>query len=225
MISSSSSLTDFQKINREIYLVVNDRCYDITGLFSHLHRHITQILKAVRKKKYVNIKYHICMAFSWAMALANRFHIDVADEMWGFFPGFCPYCNSVPCVCFPERVRNRQKLAGKSMGERPTALFEWQAMFARIYPNVIEHSAMHLAEEAGEVNEAIRNYSSTHNQEWFRKIAEELVDVITNIFGVINCLRLDLAAGLADYFAGGCPKCRQSPCSCDYVAVDYPILL
>jgi NTP pyrophosphatase (non-canonical NTP hydrolase) len=145
--------------------------------------------------------------------------------MWNRFPGLCPYCLSVPCACKEKRRKNRQRLKGKSNGQQPESLSDWQEMFARIYPNVVYVSAMHLAEEAGEVDEAIRNYQSTHKDEWFKKMVEELVDLITNIFGVANCLDISISAGMVGYFAKGCPGCKKSPCECGYVEVDQPLLI
>jgi len=223
MISNNSSLTEFQKLNQEIYLMINDRAYDNAGIFFRLFRHITQILKAVRKKDYKNMDYYICMSFSWSLALANRFHISLADETWKRFPGFCPYCLSAPCACPKKRLKKRQKLKKKSLGKRPKSLSEWQQMFARIYPNVVQTSVTHLAEEAGEVAEAIGNYSATRGEDWLVKITEELIDLITNIFAVATCLDFNLANGLVNYFANGCPKCHSSPCSCGYVVVDHPV--
>jgi len=141
--------------------------------------------------------------------------------MWRRFPGVCPYCLFAPCCC-KQRPKKRRLTNGP--GEKqPVSLREWQEMFAKVYPNVVQVSAMHLAEEAGEVNEALLAHSATHNEVWFGKVIEELVDVVTNIFGVANCLGLDLATEMADYFSQGCPKCIRSPCECGYVLVDKPI--
>ncbi len=224
MITCESSLKEFQELNKQIYLVVNDRKYSIQEIFSNLHRHITHILKAVRKEIYSSIEYHLCMALSWSFALANRLHINLAKEMWKSFPGCCPYCLTAPCSC-KDRPPERQKMAGKAKGKHPVSMFEWQQMFWRIYPNVILNSAVHLAEEAGEVDETIRNNSATHAGKWFKKTVEELIDVITNIFAVASCRDLNLAAGMASYFAKGCPKCCRLPCRCGYVSVDKLISL
>lgn len=224
MINEDSSLDEFQELNKEIYLVMNDRGYSLVEMFSRMHRHVTHILKAVRKENYEDMEYHLCMALSWAFAIANRFHINVSDEMWKRFPGLCPYCLSAPCAC-RERRKIRRKLAGKSNGKRPVSLSDWQEMFAKVYPNLINVSAMHLAEEAGEVDEAIRNYGATRKDEWFKKVVEELIDLITNIFGVANCLKLSINISMAGYFANGCPGCHKWPCCCGYVTVDKPVRL
>jgi len=97
-------------------------------------------------------------------------------------------------------------------------------MFWRIYPNFIQNSAIHLAEEAGEVDEAIRNHIATHDTTWFLKIVEELVDTITNIFAVASCLHISLADEMAEYFTHGCPGCKAIPCKCGYVTVDQPVV-
>lgn len=222
MIKSNFSLEDFQKLIRKIYLVTNDRNYSSIEIFSHLHRYITQILKAVRKGKYDNIEYHLCMAFSWSVALANRFHIDLTNETWSRFPGICPYCLGAPCTCI-RRAKERRRTPEIQKRKQPVSLSDWQKMFHDIYPNVLINSAVHLAEEAGEVDEAIRNYSAVHSNDWFDRIVEELVDVISNIYGVANCLRFNLADGLADYFVQGCLKCHKPSCGCGYVTIDNPI--
>ena len=112
---------------------------------------------------------------------------------------------------------------GMSRGDKPVSLRDWQKMFTKIYPNNVLESAIHFAEEVGEVNEALQALSSTHQELWFGKVIEELVDVVTNIFGVANCLGLDLADGMAEYFAKGCPSCEQSPCICGFLVVDPPM--
>lgn len=230
-MNSDSSLSDFQARNREIYLEVNDRHYSAEKMFARLHRQITHILKAVRKheqehreEEYENIMYHLCMSLSWSLAMLNRYHIDLADDMWRRFPGVCPYCSEAPCIC-QKRPKDRQKLIGKTRGKQPVSLRDWQKMFAEIYPNTVLVSAIHLAEEAGEVNEALQTHSATHQEGSFWKVVEELVDVVTNIFGVANCIKLDLATGMAGYFAEGCPRCRHFPCLCGFVLKDEPITL
>jgi len=206
MINSNSSLSDFQARNEELYSEVNDRHYSSNRMFARLHRQITHILKAVRKAEqekrkdaYTYIVYHLCMALSWSLAMFNRYHINLVSDMWRRFPGVCPYCLEAPCAC-KERPKERQKVVGRTRGKEPVSLRDWQKMFAEIYPNVVMVSAIHLAEEAGEVNEALQALSATHQDKCFWKVAEELVDVVTNIFGAANCLKLDLADGMARYF-------------------------
>jgi NTP pyrophosphatase (non-canonical NTP hydrolase) len=224
MITENSSLEVFQQHNAEIYSAVNDRAYGRTEMFFRLLSHTTHILKATRKKNHKNTTYEICMALSWLFALANRYRVDLAKEMWNYFPGCCPYCLATTCTCLPERPRFRQKLDVPKR-KRPSSLREWQQMFSKLYPNVIESSASHLAEEVGEVAIAIMACIGTHKQETFRQLELELVDVLTNIFAVANCLNIDIANAFIGYFGKGCPACHQPQCACGFVTDDEPIQL
>lgn len=222
MITDNASLEIFQGLNWKIYQVNDDRhCGSAFDIISYLHRDITRILKAVRKEKHEGLGKRICVTISWAFAVASRFHINVADEAWKRFPGCCPYCKGASCVC-KERASSRQTVTAAR--DRPISLRDWQAMFAAIYPNnKLQDSVMHLAEEIGELSEAVRNFFAVHSDDSFSNISEEIVDIFANILGVANCLDFDVAALLADYYKDGCPKCHQSSCKCGYVAVDQPI--
>ena len=236
MISANSSLKDFQDHNNVVYGVTNGRNYSAEKMFARLHSHTTRVLKVARKheqdrpereysaEELQNFMYHLCMAFSWSLAMLNRYQIDLASDMWRRFPGVCPYCLDAPCCC-KKRPKERQKLVGKARGGQPASLRDWQKMFAGIYPNIALLSAIHLSEEAGEVHEALLVHSDTHRDDCFWKVIEELVDLVTNIFGVANCLGLDLAKGMAEYFGSGCPKCRHLPCECGFVVSDEPAIL
>ncbi len=218
-MAQKTSLDDFQAFLDRVYSINNGRNYSNADLISYLHRHITQILKAVRKEKHDQIPYRLCMAFSWGCSIANRWHIKLPDEIWKRFPGVCPYCGAMPCFC-KERGLNRQ-LPTQASTPRPFYMSDWQKMFSEIYPkNTINDSAVHLAEEIGELSEAIRNHWSIHNEEWFDKSIEELVDTIANLFGVASCLKFDLEDNLEQYFKNGCPKCHTLNCHCGYVIID-----
>ena len=223
MIRETATLQEFQLFNKELYELVDDRNYSSLDLLSYLLRHVTKLLKAVRKQKHDTVSYHLCMALSWTLATANRMHIEVSSEMWIRFPNLCPYCSSRPCSC-RERTSERKKVDELSEATPPTTLFEWQRMFHEIYPNnTVQDSVVHLVEEVGELNEAIRNYLSTHREGSFEKITEELVDVFANLFALAHCLGLDLGKESVGYFRNGCPKCQRFPCGCEYVLIDEPI--
>ena len=223
MFNRRSSLRSLQGLNQNVYGVTNDRNFSIIDMQSRLHRHTTQILKCVRKEDGRTIRYHLCSSLSWCMALANRLHFDVANEMWVAFPGVCPYCLSTPCACKKQRRQQRQKNIAPTR-RQPVSLSAWQKMFWRIYPNIVIKSAIHLAEEAGEVDEALRNHLATHNAEWLRKATEEIIDTVTNIFAVASCLDINLAEEAVEYFADGCPGCKTAQCQCGYATVDNPIV-
>lgn len=222
-VSRNSPLPDFQEQNGRIYSVGNDRNYDNMGILSKMHEHVIRVLKGVRKFQNDDLEYQLCMSLSWALAMANRWHFDIDRKMWKFFPGICPYCLVATCKCdkLPKgRPRKRHKVLPKPKIKKPITLQEWQAMFAVIYPNTIKDAATHLGEETGEVSQCIRIYQATHRAQWFNKTIEELIDVVTNIFAVANCMKFNLARGMEYYFANSCPRCHKLPSKCKYSIED-----
>lgn len=210
------SLAGFQGLNSEIYLVVNDRNYSPAQMVSRVHRFVTRVLKLVRKGQTDGVGYHLSMALSWSFALANRFHIDLEKETWERFPGVCPYCGYAPCCC-KERAQARKEVVADP-AKRPATFREFQTMFREIYPaNTLQESAMHLAEEAGELDEALEYFMGTHDDRLFAEVVVELVDAITNMCAVASCLNLDLAVEMEKHFSKGCSKCNEVPCGCRFV--------
>lgn len=205
----------FQELNQRIYLVANDRFFATNSVMAaRIHNHQIRVLKAVRKGNHKNTPYHLAMAFSWSMALANRFHIDVGDELWKRFPGVCPYCGYVPCGCKLRRVRRKKVVI--LIRDRPHSLQGYQAMFARIYPNSLQNAAMHFAEEVGEVNVALENFMGMHDEKLVEEVILELVDTITTIFAVATAVNCNLAVEMERWFAHGCPGCHKLICKCGF---------
>lgn len=223
MLTADSSLADFQTHNAQIYSVTNDRYYGPDGIFIRLIEHVGRVTKIVRKShdgQFPKIDYHLCMAFSWALAMFNRYHLDLGAEMWKRFPGRCPYCTFVPCRCAEIGKRGERGIL-EPEGIVPSSLDAWQKMFWAIYPNTIKESASHLAEEAIEVNIAIYYFlHSATESAAFDHVVEELVDVVTNILAVANCLKLYLSDRMAIYFNEGCPGCKLAPCGCGFVTAE-----
>lgn len=216
LINTDSALSAFQELNARIYLKQNDRSYANENMVSRLHRYVTRILKDVRKERTGGRSiYNLGMAFSWVLALANRFHIDLAIETFKRFPYVCPYCQTAPCSCKSHRQPERSMVATNRV--MPDSLREFQKMFGAIYVNTLKDAAMHLAEEAGEFDEAVEHYAGLHSAKLFDNVVTELVDVSTNIFAVANCLDIDLADELVRQFVHGCPECRQIPCQCGFI--------
>ncbi|MBA3550848.1 hypothetical protein H0W32_01415 [Patescibacteria group bacterium] len=208
------SLFQLQMLNKELYQVQNDRgCFDPPVMASRMHAHATQILKAVRKVRLDKISYQVCMAFSWAEALANRFHLNLEDEVWNRFPGVCPYCNQPQCRCGQKRPSKRKPVVVDPR-LRPSSCHGYQHMFARIYPQTLPEAASHLAEEVGEVDDAIQNYIGLHRKDLYNHIVLELVDVVTTVFAVATNTNLDLATEMERWFGKGCPGCRRASCDC-----------
>jgi NTP pyrophosphatase (non-canonical NTP hydrolase) len=210
------SLSQLQELNRRLYAVKNDRsCYDPPIMASKMSQHATSILKAVRKGEIKPISYHVSMVFSWSMALANRLHLNMEEEIWKRFPGICTYCNRPTCGCGNKRPKNRKKVPVDPR-LRPASCHGYQKMFAVIYPQTLAEAASHLAEEVSEVGKAIDDYIGTHAKACFDHIILELADVFSTLFAVATNAGYDLATEMEKWFKKGCPGCKLSPCDCEY---------
>jgi NTP pyrophosphatase (non-canonical NTP hydrolase) len=66
-----------------------------------------------------------------------------------------------------------------------------------------------LVEEVGELARALRTGDSVN-------LAHEFGDVLAWLVSVANLTGVDLEEAASRY-AGGCPKCRHSPCRCEVV--------
>ena len=208
------SFAEFQAMNRTIYGTLNRRNYTNQQMISRIHRNVTHVLKAVRKNDHAKLGYYLAMTFSWSLALANQLEIDLDREVGVRFTGVCPYCGCVPCDCGNKRPDSRKAFPSKVYA----SVREFQAMLQAVYPqNTLKDSAIHLAEEIGEVDEIYENFASTHQKALFDEIVLELVDVITNTCSVANCSQIDLADMMQNFFFSGCSKCHQTPCGCGYV--------
>ena len=95
-------------------------------------------------------------------------------------------------------------------------------MFAEIYPperRTLEDVGVHLAEEMGEVSEAIHYYLGDHSNKQFDEVRKEAADYISCIMGIANSAKFDIAKELAAIFDDNCHVCHQSPCTCSFTFV------
>ena len=106
--------------------------------------------------------------------------------------------------------------------KKPKTLADFQKMFAAVYPiqeRTIEEAGIHLAEEIGELNEAVICYYGEHKRSQFRQIEIEIADYISCVFGIANSANMDLAAELSKMFYHGCQVCHKIPCGCNFYFV------
>src|SRR5579885_2318195 len=152
------TLEEFQDLIAHIYSLPDDRLYSLWDLLTQQQRFTMRALKGIRKQDIDKVRTNLLIAFSWCMAVANRLHIDVDIEVWQRFPGFCPYCAQAPCVCKIIKPTRRKQLTPKA--RKPKSLQAYQNLFDDIYPashRTLADAGVHLAEETGEVSEAIHN--------------------------------------------------------------------
>ncbi len=217
----TQSLHEFQAIIRQIYGLHDDRFYSIWDLLAQQQRFTMRALKGVRKDDKQKIKVNILIAFSWLMATANRLHVDLEEEVWKRFPGLCSYCGQQPCGCKKSKPTGRKKLV-RNLSLKPSSLAETQTMFAQIYPaknRTIADAGVHLAEEMGEVSEAIHNYLGKHEEKLFTEIKLEMADYVSCVLGLANSVKIDVAKELAKLFRDNCHICHKAPCVCSFSSV------
>ena len=215
---ADGSLGDFRNFIQDIYGAHDDRFYSIWDLMSNLERYVMRALKGIRKDDKKKLIKNLAIAMSWAMAASNRLHISVEGKLWQRFPFVCSYCGKCPCACKKIKVEKRIQTSPKP-SLRPKTLAQFQAMFQKIYPSesrTLEHAGIHLAEEVGEVSEAIHAYMGEHKQAQLDAIREEIADFLSCIFSVANSADIDIAMELAKLYHKNCHVCHGYPCSCSF---------
>jgi NTP pyrophosphatase (non-canonical NTP hydrolase) len=99
-------------------------------------------------------------------------------------------------------------------------------MFSKIYPQregSLFPAASHMAEEMGEVAEAVMMYRTVHSDDALSRVSLEFADLISCVLGVCNSIasafpneETILEEILKRMFANGCHACHGSPCTCAY---------
>ncbi len=215
---SDQSLQDFQLLIHNVYGVTDDRDYSTWDLCSHVERYSLRAVKGIRKEQIDKIRLNLLVAMSWAMSFGNRFHIEVDEEVWKHFPYLCTYCGDTPCQCKALKSSGRKNVVVNEL-KRPKTLKECQKMFELIYPSASRNlvdAGIHLAEEVGEIVEAVQIYLGEHKVEDMKQISLELADYFSCIFAVANSAGIDIADELEKMYANGCPICKHLVCECTF---------
>jgi NTP pyrophosphatase (non-canonical NTP hydrolase) len=214
----TGSLGDFQRFVEKVYAVPDDRLYSVWDLLTQEQRFAMRSLKGIRKGDGDKLRFNLLIALSWVMAIGNRLHIDLDEETWKRFPGLCSYCGKRPCVC--KKTKPASRLHVKGIGHaRPRNLAGMQAMFDEIYPaqtRTLADAGVHLAEEVGEVSEAIHNYLGQHQEKQFDDVKLEIADFISCVLAVANSADIDVAGALAKMYSNNCHVCHKLPCACKF---------
>lgn len=217
----NDTLTQFQELIYKIYGPVDDRLFSLSDLISNTERFTMRALKGLRKRDKSKYKANLMIAFSWVMALANRLHISSEEILYKRFPYVCSYCAEKPCRC--RKINPLKRTVGKiDLSLKPQSLKGFQAMIEEIYPpnsRTSYESAVHLAEEMGEVSEAVHTYLGWRTKKQFQKIEEEVADLITCLFSFANSTKIDFARELAQMYGANCHICHKAPCQCNFLYV------
>jgi len=220
-VSSDTSLRDFQNFVKEVYGQSNDRYFNWDDMAANVERFIMRGLKGIRKGDRSKTLLNMLVAQSWFMSLLNQLHIDLEAEVWQRFPYACSYCGSCPCQCQSKKAEERLAIKAE-VDRQPKTLRDLQAMFRAIYPpekRRLEDAGIHLAEEAGELSEALLAYRGSHEDKNFAAVALEAADLFSCFVGVLNSLDADMTDELAKMFHDNCHVCHQAPCVCGFSAI------
>jgi len=217
-ITPKSSIRDFQAFIDSLYGRSNKRHFSIDEMLININRFAGRGLKGIRKRDFHKTVTNLTIAMSWATSLMNQLDIDIEDQVWKRFPYLCLYCGNSPCLC---KVKKSRKRIDKSTPARlrPKTIREFQEMFNKIYPadsRTLEHAGIHLAEEVGELSEAVMAFRSRHRDQDFERIKSEAADSFSCFMGVFNSLAFDYQEYLIKGHKEGCYSCKSLPCECTY---------
>jgi NTP pyrophosphatase (non-canonical NTP hydrolase) len=219
--SKNYSVEKLQKMIGEIYGLPDDRLFSIWDLISNQERFTMRALKGIRKGDRKKLKDNLLISFSWLMAVANRLHINIEEATWKRFPLKCSYCGQSPCECKKIKSGGKAKFF-RDISGRPGSLAGFQKMFRSIYPpdsRSLFEAGVHLAEEMGELSEAVHCYLGEHQKQQFEQIELEAADYVSCVFGVANSAKIDVSKELEKFYWKNCHDCHKSPCECNFTTV------
>lgn len=220
-VKPNITIKEYQSFIKEVYGLPNDRYFSTQDMATNMERFAMRGLKGIRQGNEEKTKINLLISLSWFMSLMNQLHIDLEKEAWERFPYLCSYCATCPCTCKEKGIKERQKVPIDE-SKRPKTLKDFQEMFDEIYPaksRTLEHAGVHLAEEVGELGEAIMTYRGGHQDEDFEQVALEAADLFSCFITVFNSSGMDMAQELSSLFANNCHACKNAPCTCSFMDI------
>ena len=220
-VTRNSSLRDFQDAILGIYAKQDDRLYSVWDMLSNLERFTMRSIKGIRKNDLEKTKLNLIIAVAWLLALMNRFHMDLEHAVKDRFSYCCSYCGEAPCTCKVKKVQKRKVRKNKKVHTVKT-LSDFQKMFEEIYPSAsrtLDHAGVHMAEEVGEISEAVHIFLGEHKANQMREIAHEAADFYSCVMGVANSAGIDFGKEAATLFSKNCHVCHKIPCQCTFQKV------
>ncbi|HLC45534.1 MAG TPA: hypothetical protein VJI67_01540 [archaeon] len=220
-IEKTMTLPEYQSFTYKVYGKPDEVQFDNIDMFVNLQRFATRAMKGIRKGDAEKTKHNLTLSFSWFISLLNRMHVDLETIAWQRFPFKCSYCATCPCACKEKKIKVRVPVVADA-SKKPKTLQGFQDMFGEIYPankRTLEHAAVHLAEEIGELSEAFLAYKGSHKKQDFNNILLEAADVFSCYIGVFNSMNSSLASEIRELFGDNCYRCHKAPCECDFQTV------
>ena len=220
-LKQDTTIKQYQEFIQDVYGLNDDRFFSSWDMLTNIERFATRGLKGIRKNDKARTILNLLIALSWLVSMLNQLHIDLETEVWKRFPYLCSYCGCCPCSCKEKKVQSRQEII-RDENKRPRTLEEFQLMFEKIYPaktRTLEQAGIHMAEEVGELTEAMLVYRGGHKEEDFKAIPLEASDLFSCIMGVFNSMGENMAKELSLMFSDNCHECHQIPCQCNFTTV------
>jgi NTP pyrophosphatase (non-canonical NTP hydrolase) len=220
-LNPASTIAEYSSFVDAVYGIPNDRAYTHWDLLTQIQRFTMRAIKGIRKGDRKKVEINIMITFSWFTSLMNRLHISISDIVWERFPYLCSYCGEAPCNCRAEKVEVRRKIVPDG-SRKPQTIAEFQLMFNKVYPadrRDVKDAGIHLAEESGELSEAVQYYMGDRSEAHLDEVKLEAADFFSCLMGVLNSEGIDLAAILAKEFPNNCHVCHNAPCTCTYGSV------
>lgn len=217
-LKKGATLQEWQEFANEVYGPANRRHFLVTELMTNVERFAMRGLKGIRKNDADKAKKNLLTAMSWYLSMLNQWDIDLADAVWNRFPYVCSYCGNCPCVCKAKKIQKRVR-PNPGKRRKPKSIVDFQRMISDIYPpeaRTLEHAGIHLAEEIGELSEAVLRFRGNRIDRDFDHIVLEAADTFSCFIGVLNSMDISLETELVRLFKKGCHACHHTPCTCDY---------
>lgn len=217
-IKYNITIPKYQQFTKDIYGLSNDRYFDTDDMLINIQTFIMRGIKGIRKKDEDQTKLNLLVAQSWFFSLLNQLHINFEEVVWKRFPYACSYCTMCPCSCTKNKVKRRKQIVPDET-KRPKTFADFQQMFSTIYSpekRTLADSGIHLAEELGELSEAIFRYRGLRRSEDFAAVTAETADLFSCLMGVFNSLNVDVAKELSLLFINNCHVCKKAPCECSF---------
>ncbi len=192
------SLDDFQKMIQQITGPSNDQLFSVIDLANEHSIFVAKALKGLRLSNHDILKSNLIIAFCWLNTIANRLNVNIEQALWRKYPYICPYCGQIPCTC--KAVVGDRKVRPQRLERRkPKNFADFQKMFELIYPSknrTLMKAGMHMAEESGEINEAIYDYLKIRKDSYIHTVEDEIADWASHLFTVSNSAGIDIGQEL-----------------------------
>lgn len=217
-VKPETSIREFQDFVTEVYGVPNDRDFELWEMLYNVQRFALRGLKGIRQGNIEKARTNILITMSWFCSTMTRLHIDVEGALWERFPNACSFCGKNPCSCEQESLKTRRQFQ-PSAGPKPKTMSECQKMLSAIYPSsqwTVEKACIHMAEELGELTEAIWTFKGEKQKSEFDIIRKEAADYLSTVFAIFSALNLDIALELSRMFHDNCHVCHKAPCECSF---------